>query len=125
MRTWSLRALCRFLLLALNTLHVLAAAASAALKSRAALQLENLALRHHLGVLHRSVKRPKLTPPDRVLWVMAVRSMERLAIGSGHRQTGHRDCLAPQELPSVLDMEGSARATGAALGPERGSRPDR
>ena len=47
---------------------MLAAAASAAFKSRAALQLENLALRHQLGVLHRSVKRPKLTPPDRVLW---------------------------------------------------------
>jgi transposase InsO family protein len=48
---------------------VLAAAASATFKSRAALQIENLALRHQLGVLHRSVKRPKLTPPDRVLWV--------------------------------------------------------
>src|SRR5215468_6941114 len=69
MRTWSLRALRRSLLQALNTLHVLAAAASATFKSRAALQLENLALRHQLGVLHRSVKRPKLTPPDRVLWV--------------------------------------------------------
>jgi putative transposase len=47
---------------------VLAAAASAALKSRATLQLENLALRHQLGVLRRSVKRPKLTSTDRFLW---------------------------------------------------------
>jgi hypothetical protein len=39
------------------------------LKSRAALQLENLALRHQLGVLQRSVKRPKLAPADRILWV--------------------------------------------------------
>jgi hypothetical protein len=69
MRTWSLRVLRQSLRLALNTLHVLAAAASAAFKSRAALHLENLALRHQLGVLHRSVKRPKLTPPDRLLWV--------------------------------------------------------
>jgi putative transposase len=38
-------------------------------KSRAALQLENLALRHQLGVLQRSVKRPKLAPADRLLWV--------------------------------------------------------
>jgi putative transposase len=38
-------------------------------RSRAALQLEILALRHQLGVLHRSVKRPKLTSPDRLLWV--------------------------------------------------------
>jgi hypothetical protein len=69
MRTWSLRVLRQSLRLALNTLHVLAAAASAAFKSRAALHLENLAVRHQLGVLHRSVKRPKLTPPDRLLWV--------------------------------------------------------
>jgi hypothetical protein len=47
---------------------MLAAAASAALKSRAALHLENLALRHQLGVLRRSVKRPKLTSADRLLW---------------------------------------------------------
>src|SRR5260370_4755347 len=38
--------------------------------SRAALQLENLALRHQIGVLQRSArKRPKLTPLDRLLWV--------------------------------------------------------
>src|SRR5262249_27216282 len=36
--------------------------------SRATLQLENLALRHQLGVLRRSVKRPKLTSTDRLLW---------------------------------------------------------
>ena len=55
-------------LLRLSALHVLAAAASAAVKSRAALQLENVALRHQLSVLRRSVKRPKLIPPDRLLW---------------------------------------------------------
>lgn len=49
-------------------LRVLDGAASAALKSRAALQLENLALRHQLGVLQRSVKRPRLTATDRLLW---------------------------------------------------------
>ncbi len=37
-------------------------------KREAALQLENLALRHQLGVLHRSVKKPKLTPLGRLLW---------------------------------------------------------
>src|ERR1700730_14990329 len=44
------------------------AALSSVFKSGAALQLENLALRQQLGVLHRSVKRPKLTPFDRLLW---------------------------------------------------------
>jgi hypothetical protein len=37
-------------------------------RSRAALQLEIVALRHQLGVLHRSAKRPKLTHSDRFLW---------------------------------------------------------
>src|SRR4030088_1875768 len=68
MRRWSLRVLQQFLRLALSALHVLAAAASAAFKSRATLHLENLALRHQLGVLRRSVKRPKLTSADRLLW---------------------------------------------------------
>jgi len=36
-------------------MHLLAAVALAGFKSRAALQLENLALRHQLGILHRSV----------------------------------------------------------------------
>jgi len=37
-------------------------------RQRAALQLEILALRHQLGVLQRSVQRPKLTAADRLLW---------------------------------------------------------
>jgi putative transposase len=42
--------------------------AIASFQSRAALQLEILALRHQIAVLQRSVKRPKLNPADRVLW---------------------------------------------------------
>jgi len=39
-------------------------------RSRASLGLENLALRHQIGVLHRSAgKRPKLTLGDRLLWI--------------------------------------------------------
>jgi transposase InsO family protein len=68
MRTWDLRILHQLLRSTLNTLPVLAAALSGSFKSRAALQLENLALRHQLGVLQRSVKRPKLAPADRLLW---------------------------------------------------------
>jgi len=41
---------------------------AASLRSRTALQLEILALRHQIGVLQRSVKRPKLNPADRLLW---------------------------------------------------------
>jgi putative transposase len=43
-------------------------------RSRAVLQLENLALRHQIAVLQRPVrKRPKLTPRDRLLWVLLSR----------------------------------------------------
>src|SRR5713226_6541853 len=73
MRTWSLLVLRQFLHLAVSALHVLAAAASAAFRSRATLHLENLALRHQLGVLRRSVKRPKLTSADRLLWAWLYR----------------------------------------------------
>jgi hypothetical protein len=40
----------------------------ASFRTRAALQLEILALRHQIGVLQRSVKRAKLTAADRFLW---------------------------------------------------------
>jgi putative transposase len=39
------------------------------LKSRAALQLENVALRHQITVLQRSVKRPRLNACDRHVWI--------------------------------------------------------
>src|SRR5260370_513117 len=68
MRTWSLRLPRQLFRLALSTLHMLATAASVAFKSRSTLHLENLALRHQLSVLRRSVKRPKLTSADRLLW---------------------------------------------------------
>ena len=56
-----------------NALQLLATVASATVQSRAALQLENLALRHQLGVLRRSVKKPKLAAPDRLLWAWLCR----------------------------------------------------
>ena len=50
-------------------LSTVVAALSSALKTRGALQLENLALRHQIGVLQRSAKkRPKLTAADRFFW---------------------------------------------------------
>jgi len=53
-----------------TSLFVLFATLRSILRSRVDLQLENLALRHQIGVLQRSVKkRPKLTPTDRIFWV--------------------------------------------------------
>src|SRR3984893_9072380 len=54
----------------LTSLTTLLATLWSIFHSRAALQLENLALRHQIGVLQRSAaKRPKLTPVDRLLWI--------------------------------------------------------
>ena len=40
------------------------------LRSRAAVELENMALRHQISVLQRSAaKRPKLTSGDRLFWI--------------------------------------------------------
>ena len=39
-----------------------------AFKSRQALAMENIAIRHQLEVLQRNAKRPRLKPNDRVLW---------------------------------------------------------
>jgi hypothetical protein len=50
MRIWSLFASCRCLRFALDTVRLVAGVALN-LKSRAAFQMENLALRHQLGVL--------------------------------------------------------------------------
>ena len=68
MRTWGLRIFLHTFRSAGSAFRVLAAALSATFRSRAALHLENLALRHQLGVLQRSVKRPRVAAPDRLLW---------------------------------------------------------
>jgi len=40
-----------------------------AFRPRGHLLLENLALRHQLAVLNRTVKKPKLSNADRILWI--------------------------------------------------------
>jgi hypothetical protein len=47
---------------------------SAMIKSRAALQAENLALWHQLCVYKKSVKRPKVRPVDRILWSLLAKT---------------------------------------------------
>jgi len=52
-----------------SLISALVAALSSAFRTRAALELEILALRHQIGVLQRSArKRPRLTPADRLRW---------------------------------------------------------
>ena len=58
----------------LNLLRSLLLAGLALFRTRRQLAIEILALRHQLGVLKRSVKRPRLTDADRGLWVLLSRS---------------------------------------------------
>ena len=44
------------------------------LRTRRALVLENLALRHQLAVLQRTAPRPRLRPTDRLFWVLLCRT---------------------------------------------------
>jgi putative transposase len=55
-------------------LSALLSTLSSMFRSRAALELEHIALRHQIGVLKRSAgKRPKLTAADRLFWVFLSR----------------------------------------------------
>jgi len=56
-------------------LEIILLALVAARRSRQQLALENLVLRHQLGVRQRTAKRPELTPADRTLLVWISRSM--------------------------------------------------
>jgi len=57
----------------LNLLRSVVLAGLGFFKTRRRLAIEVLALRHQLGVLKRSVKRPRLTNADRGLWVLLSR----------------------------------------------------
>src|SRR5215472_18090276 len=82
------------------------------LLSRSALELENLALRHQIGVLQRSgAKRPKLTSGDRLLWVCFSQPLARLALSVGDRQARNGRGLASSRRSPLLDLEGAARPT--------------
>jgi hypothetical protein len=60
---------CKIVQLTCSWFGTVAAAFSSLLKSPAALQLENVALRHEMTVLQRSVKPPRLNACDRLVWV--------------------------------------------------------
>ena len=102
----------------MRVLPILITLLRSAFRSRAAVELENLALRHQVNVLKRSVKhRPKLTPADRLLWLILSRvwSDRRSALAivqpetviawhrTGFRFSGHGkfDAVNRADLPSA------------------------
>jgi hypothetical protein len=95
------------------------------IRSRIDLQLENLALRHQIGVLQRSLKkRPKLTSMDRLHWVSLSRIWRdwRSTLAIVKPQTVV--AWASRGLSLVLGLEGSAGTTRTAGDCPLDSRPD-
>src|ERR1700737_1424254 len=106
-------------------LATLLATLSAILRSRAALGLENLALRHQIGVLQRSARnRSKLTPVDRLLWAWLSRIWSDWRSGLAIVQPETVIALARQEVPSLLGVEDSAGPAGKTHASPRSPRPD-
>src|SRR5215204_6965460 len=70
LRLWNLYLIGNLLSSISGCLAFCLAGVASVLKTRAALQLENVALRHQIGLLQRSAKkRPQLHAADRLLWV--------------------------------------------------------
>ena len=93
---------------------VLLTAALSSLRKSLALQLENLALRHPIGIFQRPAqRRPTLGRADRFFLDLAVQDLERLAICVGDRET----------VPVVTGTPRIGRANAAFGSPGRVSRP--
>jgi hypothetical protein len=73
-------------------------------RSRAVLELENLALRHQLHVLRRQRPgRPRLFTIDRLLWVWLYRIWPR-CLDDGVGQACNGRPMAPSGIPPVLAL---------------------
>src|SRR6266576_6113224 len=106
-------------------LTTLLASLASIFRSRPSLGLENLALRHQIGVLQRSAgKRPKLTSGDRLLWICLSRLWRdwRSALAMVKPETVV--ALASCRLSFVLDLEGALRKTRTTRHFKRSPRSD-
>src|SRR6516164_2592949 len=109
--------------LSMSILPTLFAVFRSAFRSRVALELENVALRHQLNVLKRSVPRLRFTPADRYLWVVLSRVWQnwRAALAIVRPETviaWHRQGF---RLFWTWKLRRQIRSTG---GPPRGPRFD-
>src|SRR5215469_7118176 len=89
------------------------------LRSRAALNFENLALRHQIGVLQRSAaKRPKINRRRPYVLDLSLSPLTRLALCACHPSS------LPLRLSPLLDLESAGRPTWATGHFARGARSD-
>jgi len=83
-------------------LDAMVGAVLTALRSRASLVAENLALRQQLAVLRRQTSRPQLRPIDRAFWVVLSRVWSRWA-----------DALALVKPATVSGWQANESVSGA------------
>jgi hypothetical protein len=83
----------------------------ALLVNSAAVSLENVALRHQLSVLQRSVRRPRSRGRDRIFWLW----LARLWAGWRASHCSARDSsrLASPRFPALLALEVPALLSGS------------
>ena len=88
-------------------------------RTQRSLVLENLALRHQLVILQRTVPRPRLRTADRLFWGSAVPPVGRLDGCHLRRPTRHGDPVAAVRLQARLDLEEPPAGPGRpAVAPE-------
>jgi hypothetical protein len=56
------------------------------LRSRQSLLIDNLALRQQLAVFKRQHSRPRLTPSDKIFWVLLRLSLDKMLCGRENQQ---------------------------------------
>src|SRR5215472_10820426 len=69
-------------------------------------------------------KTPEIDPLGSLVVGLVFPHLERLAFGTGHRQTRNRHCLASRWLSPVLDLEGATGPTRTTSHSPRGPRSD-
>jgi len=86
-------------------LSAMASLVSFRFRRRVSLELEVLALRHQLAVLHRQRPgRPRLPRGDRLLVGLALPSLAALPEGDDAGQARNRSLVAPAGLPQILAL---------------------
>ena len=83
-----------------------------ALRDRADLALEVLALRQQLAAYAQGGRRPRVTAADRWFWI-AFRRLWPLVGGAGVREAGDCGSLAPRRIPPLLDLALPASRIGS------------
>jgi hypothetical protein len=86
----------------LPVLSALLAFVASLLRSRLALSLDNLALRHQLAVYKHTVQRPQLRPSDRLFWAWLSRLWPAWQAALAFRPAAHRDRLAEATISRSL-----------------------